>query len=224
MLQWKFLQNNVDLYDFLKMVDFIHFFLNSYYDHTETYTDVCQPPKVIWIIPKCAIIYNSLSERSNYTYIDAFSAPGGERAIDAFGIIDSYQTSTPSLYPCWYTKNYICHIFHLIDVIYVQKACWWTDVWGRKQGQQPKGDPVTRRECCRAKGRSPRAPIRSTRRWGRYEYGWSTPILDLVWSILYDLGGRTCNTILHNSFTAHSSGNPFTPSYLWVLSSQYLRA
>ena len=45
-----------------------------------------------------SLIYNLLSERSNYTYIDAFSAPGGERAIDAFGIIDSYQTSTPSLY------------------------------------------------------------------------------------------------------------------------------
>ena len=113
------------------------------------------------------------------------------------------------LYPCWYTKNYICHIFHLIGVIYVQKACWGTDVWGRKQGQQPKGDPVTRRECCRAKGRSPRAPIRSTRRWGRYEYGWSTPILDLVWSILYDLDGRTCNTILHNSLIVLE-----TPSHL----------
>ena len=164
-------------------------------------------------------------KRRNLIYIDAFSAPGGERGdrrIWDHWLLPDFHTLSISMLV--HKELHICHIFHLIGVIYVQKACWRTDVWGRKQGQQPKGDPVTRRECCRAKGRSPRAPIRSTRRWGRYEYGWSTPILDLVWSILYDLGGRTCNTILHNSFTAHSSGNPFTPSYLWVLSSQYLRA
>ena len=37
----------------------------------------------------------------------------GNGAIDAFGIIDSYQTSTPSLYPCWYTKNYT-HVTYFI--------------------------------------------------------------------------------------------------------------